>query len=68
MLKKKTNFVVAFHGWGLTASSQEPLPGGSLLFTTKFQKFLVNGIYLVKGFFFKNYIENETGRLVPDLF
>ena len=24
-----------FYGWGSTASRQEPLPGGSLLFTTK---------------------------------
>ena len=25
-----------FYGWGSTASRQEPLRGGSLLFTTKF--------------------------------
>ena len=25
-----------FHGWSSTASRQEPLQGGSLLFTTKF--------------------------------
>ena len=27
-----------FHGWGSTASRLEPLQGGSLLFTTNFQK------------------------------
>ena len=30
-----------FYGWGSTASRLEPLRGGSLLFTTKFPKFLV---------------------------
>ena len=33
---KKKNFMVPFYGWGSTASRLEPLPGGSLLFTTKF--------------------------------
>ena len=28
--------MAAFHGWGSTASRLELLPGGSLLFTTKF--------------------------------
>ena len=27
-----------FYGWGSTASMLEPLPGGSLLSTTKFPK------------------------------
>ena len=27
-----------FHRWGSTASRQEPLRGGSLLFTTKFSE------------------------------
>ena len=27
-----------FYGWGSTASRLEPLPGGSLLFTTKLQE------------------------------
>ena len=35
-LKKKTNFMAPFYGWGSTASRLEPLRGGSLLFTTKF--------------------------------
>ena len=38
---KKNNFMAPFYGWGSTASRLEPLRGGSLLFTTKFQKFLV---------------------------
>ena len=29
------NFMAPFYGWGSTASSLEPLGGGSLLFTTK---------------------------------
>ena len=29
-----------FYGWDLTASSLEPLQGGSLLFTTKFPEIL----------------------------
>ena len=33
---KKTNFMAPFYGWGSTVSRLEPLPGGSLLFTTKF--------------------------------
>ena len=32
----KKNFMAPFYGWGSTASSLEPLRGGSLLFTTKF--------------------------------
>ena len=32
---KKKNFMASFYGWGSTASSLEPLWGGSLLFTTK---------------------------------
>ena len=39
--KKKTNFMATFYGWGSTASRLEPLRGGSLLFTTSPQKFLV---------------------------
>ena len=34
-IKKKTLWP-PFYGWGSTASSLEPLRGGSLLFTTKF--------------------------------
>ena len=30
------NFVAPFYGWGSTASTLEPLRGGSLLFTAKF--------------------------------
>ena len=33
---KKKNFMAPFHGWGSTASRLEPLPGGSLPFTTNF--------------------------------
>ena len=33
--------MVPFYGWGSTASRQEPLRRGSLLFTTSSQKFLV---------------------------
>ena len=36
---KKSSFKKAFHGWGLTGLRLEPLPGGSLLFTTKFPEF-----------------------------
>ena len=36
-LKKNTNFMAPFYGWGSTASRLEPLRGGSLLFTTKFR-------------------------------
>ena len=36
---KKKNFMALFHGWGSTASSLQPLQGGSLLFTTKFSKY-----------------------------
>ena len=36
LIKKKTNFMAPFYGWGSTASRLEPLRGGSLLFTTKF--------------------------------
>ena len=32
----KKNFMAPFYVWGSTASRLEPLPGGSLLFTTKF--------------------------------
>ena len=35
-LKRKKNFIAPFHGWSSTASSLEPLQGGSLLFTTWF--------------------------------
>ena len=35
--------MVPFYGWGSTASRLEPLGGGSLLFTTKFQ--VIPGIY-----------------------
>ena len=28
--------MIPFFGWGSTASRLQPLPGGSLLFTTKF--------------------------------
>ena len=35
------NFIAPFKGWGSTALKLEPLRGGRLLFTTKFQKFLV---------------------------
>ena len=38
---KQTHFMVPFHGWCSTASRLEPLRRGSLLFTTKFPKFLV---------------------------
>ena len=34
--KKKKNFMAPLSGWGSTASRIEPLPGGSLLFTSKF--------------------------------
>ena len=34
----KKNFLAPFYGWGSTASRQEPLRGGSLLFTTKFSE------------------------------
>ena len=37
----KKNFIAPFYGWGSTASRLEPLRGGSLLFTTSSQKFLV---------------------------
>ena len=33
---KKRNFIAPLYRWGSTASSLEPLRGGSLLFTTKF--------------------------------
>ena len=39
--KKQNNFMAPFYGWGSTASRLEPLQGGSLLFTTSSQKFLV---------------------------
>ena len=32
----KKNFMAPFNGWGSTASRLQPLPGGSLLFTTQF--------------------------------
>ena len=38
---KKKNFMAPFYWWGSTASRLEPLRGGSLLFTTSPQKFLV---------------------------
>ena len=38
---KKTTLWPLFYGWGSTASRLEPLRGGSLLFTTSPQKFLV---------------------------
>ena len=34
--KRKKYLLAPFYGWGSTASSLMPLPGGSLLFTTKF--------------------------------
>ena len=34
----KKNFMTPFYGWGSTAARLEPLQGGSLLFTTKFQE------------------------------
>ena len=36
LIKIKKNFMAPFYGWGSTASSVEPLWGGSLLFATKF--------------------------------
>ena len=30
-----------FYGWGSNVSMQQPLRGGNLLFTTKFQIFLI---------------------------
>ena len=33
-------FMAPFYGWGSTASSLEPLRGGSLLFTTKFPEII----------------------------
>ena len=36
MQKKTKNFMASFYGWGSTVSRLEPLPGGSLLFTTQF--------------------------------
>ena len=33
--KEKKNFMAPFYGCGITASSLEPLRGGSLLFSTK---------------------------------
>ena len=39
--KRKKNFMGPLYGWGSTALRLEPLQGGSLLFTTSFQKFLV---------------------------
>ena len=33
--KEKKTFMAPFYGWGITASSLEPLRGGSLLFSTK---------------------------------
>ena len=36
VISKKKNFMASFYGWGSTASRLVPLPGGSLLFTTKF--------------------------------
>ena len=34
-----------FYGWGSTASRLEPLPGGNLLFTTKFPE--SSGIHFI---------------------
>ena len=39
--KKIKNFMAPYYGWGSTATRLEPLRGGSLLFSTKFPKFLV---------------------------
>ena len=39
--KNKKNFMAPFYGWGSTPSRLEPLQGGSLLFTTKFQKLVL---------------------------
>ena len=39
--ENKKNFMAPFYGWSSTASRLEPLQGGSLLFTTSPQKFLV---------------------------
>ena len=39
--KRKKNFMGPLYGWGSTALRLKPLQGGSLLFTTSFQKFLV---------------------------
>ena len=38
---KKTNFMAPFYGWVSTATRLEPFRGGSLIFTTSPQKFLV---------------------------
>ena len=45
VLKKKTNFMAPFYGWGSTASRLAPLRGGSLLFTTKFPE--INGTHFI---------------------
>ena len=38
---KEKNFMAPLYGWGSTASTLEPLRGGSLLVTTKFLEILV---------------------------
>ena len=43
------NFMAPFYGWGSTTSRLEPLRGGSLLFTTNSQKFLVLTLLTSEG-------------------
>ena len=46
---KKKSFMAPFYGWISTASRLEPLPGGSLLFTTKFPDILGTHFTDVEG-------------------
>ena len=49
------NFMDPFCGWGSTALRLEPLWGGSLLFTNKFQE--IPGTHYVKVFIFWKFIQ-----------
>ena len=56
MIKLK-NLYGPIYGWGSTASRLEPLPGGSLHFTTKFPEinithFIVNFLHIYLDWFF----------------
>ena len=69
VIKKDKNFMVHFYGWGSTASRLEPLRGGSLLFTTKSQKFLILTLSTSEGWKAESTLEPPIGfeHGIPEL-
>ena len=63
--RKNTN-----EGWGHGVSRGIEERSGSIKSEVRFPRMIKNSCWISRhlGFFFKIYVENEAGRLVPDLF